>query len=524
MSPFPSGWPAAPSSSGSGMGITIRPLNMKDFEGEVERIKELYNAAWEKNWGFVPMTEHEIDHLAEQFKPVVIPELVPIAEKDGKVIGFGIALPDLNVVFRRNRSGRMFPMILKLLWALKTRKIRRARILLLGVLPEYRGKGVDAMLYHWIWTKSGERGIYWGEAGWILEDNPAMNAGLEKMTFKRLQDLPALRPADMKALVTGATGFVGSHLAEALRRRGDEVTALARSASKAAALEPLGVRVVPGDLHDRAALQRAVEGQDVVYHVAGVVAARGEADFLAANRDGTRHVVEAAERAGVGRLVLVSSMAAAGPTVRGHPLRGDEPPRPVTAYGRSKLAAEDVVTASRLPWTIVRPPMVYGPRDQEVLKVFRLARLGLAPVLGDGTQELSAVHGADLAEALVAAGTTGAAAGRIYYACHPEVFTSARDGARRGPARWASGPRSSGSPPSSAAACSWSRGPRPGWRGRPPSSRRTRPTSSSSRPGRAIRTPSLGTPAGAPAGISRPGWPRPTPGTGRRDGCSRSPA
>jgi GNAT superfamily N-acetyltransferase len=177
------------------MGITLRPLDMKRFEQEVELIKELYNAAWEKNWGFVPMTEHEIDHLAEQFKPVVIPELVPIAEKDGKVIAFGIALPDLNVVFQRNRSGRMFPMILKLLWALKTRKIRRARILLLGVLPEYRGKGVDAMLYHWIWTMSGERGIYWGEAGWILEDNPAMNAGLEKMTFRvyktyRLYDRP----------------------------------------------------------------------------------------------------------------------------------------------------------------------------------------------------------------------------------------------------------------------------------------------------------------------------------------------
>lgn len=229
----------------------------------------------------------------------------------------------------------------------------------------------------------------------------------------------------MKTLVTGATGFVGSHLAEALRRRGDEVTALARSAAKAAALEPLGVRVVSGDLHDRAALERAVEGQDVIYHVAGVVAARNEADFLAANRDGTRHVVEAAERAGVGRLVFVSSMAAAGPTARGRPLRGDEPPRPVTAYGRSKLAAEGVVTASLLPWTIVRPPMVYGPRDQEVLKVFRLARLGIAPVLGDGTQELSAVHGADLADALVAAGTTAAAAGRTYYACHPEVFTGA---------------------------------------------------------------------------------------------------
>jgi GNAT superfamily N-acetyltransferase len=176
-------------------GITLRPLNMKDFEGEVARIKELYNSAWEKNWGFVPMTEHEIDHLAEQFKPVVIPELVPMAEKDGKLIGFGITLPDLNVIFRTNRSGRLFPVILRLLWALKMKRIRRARILLLGVVPAFQGKGVDAMLYHWIWTKSGERGIYWGEAGWILEDNPAMNAGLEKMTFKvyktyRLYDRP----------------------------------------------------------------------------------------------------------------------------------------------------------------------------------------------------------------------------------------------------------------------------------------------------------------------------------------------
>ena len=176
-------------------GITLRSLDLKNFQHEVERIKELYNAAWEKNWGFVPMTEHEIDHLAAQFKPVVIPEMVPMAEKDGKLIGFGIALPDLNVVFRRHRSGRLFPMLVDLLWSLKMNRIRRARILLLGVLPEYRGKGIDAVLYHWIWTKSGQRGIYWGEAGWILEDNPAMNAGLEKMTFRvyktyRLYDRP----------------------------------------------------------------------------------------------------------------------------------------------------------------------------------------------------------------------------------------------------------------------------------------------------------------------------------------------
>ena len=166
------------------LGITIRPIDLRHFDEEVERIKEVYNSAWEQNWGFVPMTEREIDHLAEQFRPVVIPDFVPVAEKDGKIIGFGIALPDLNVVFRKNRSGRLLPVLPRLVWALKMRQIHRARILLLGVIPEYRGKAIDAMLYHWIWTRAEKLGFRWGEAGWILEDNTAMNAGLEKMTFR----------------------------------------------------------------------------------------------------------------------------------------------------------------------------------------------------------------------------------------------------------------------------------------------------------------------------------------------------
>ena len=165
-------------------GITLRSLNMADFHGEVERIKAIYNKAWEKNWGFVPMTDREIDHLAEQFKPVVVPELVPFAEKDGQVIGFGLVMPDLNAVFRHHRSGRLTPaLIADLLWSLKMKRIHRCRIMLLGILPEWRGKGIDAMLYHHIWTTAPKHNINWGEAGWILEDNPAMNAGLEKMEF-----------------------------------------------------------------------------------------------------------------------------------------------------------------------------------------------------------------------------------------------------------------------------------------------------------------------------------------------------
>jgi dihydroflavonol-4-reductase len=228
----------------------------------------------------------------------------------------------------------------------------------------------------------------------------------------------------MRVLVTGATGFVGSHLVEALVKTGAEITALARSPEKAAALRAQGVRIVAGDLKHAAALEEAAANQDVVYHVAGIVAARNEAEFLSANQDGTLNLVAAALRKGRPRFVLVSSLAAAGPASRGAPLKGTEPPKPVTAYGRSKLAAERVVRFASLPWTIVRPPIVYGPRDREVLKVFRLARLGVAPVLGRGDQELSAVHAADLAEALIAAGSATSTVNGTYTACHPEVFTS----------------------------------------------------------------------------------------------------
>ena len=226
----------------------------------------------------------------------------------------------------------------------------------------------------------------------------------------------------MRALVTGATGFVGSHLVDALQRRGATVTALARSAEKAASLTSQGIRVVAGHLHDETALLQAARDQDVVYHVAGVVAARNEAEFLRANRDGTKHVVAAAQAAGARNFVLVSSLAAGGPSPRGLALDGSEPPRPVTSYGKSKLASEEVVRSSRLQWSIVRPPMVYGPRDREVLKVFRLVRYGIAPLFGDGTQELSAIHAADLANALVLA--SEAPTGKTYLACHPEIFTS----------------------------------------------------------------------------------------------------
>jgi len=229
----------------------------------------------------------------------------------------------------------------------------------------------------------------------------------------------------VNAFVTGATGFVGAHLVAALRARGTAVTALVRSPERAARLGwGPDVRVVRGDLADRATLAAACAEADVVFHVAGSVSARSPAEFFRANRDGTARVLEAAAPHPPHRLVLVSSVAAAGPNQPGRPHETGDEAEPVTEYGRSKLAAEDLVRGSDLPWSILRPPPVYGEWDQEFLTLFKTVRLGLAPVFGDGSQQLSMVYAADLAQALIAAAASPAAAGKVYYPAHPEVVTS----------------------------------------------------------------------------------------------------
>lgn len=229
----------------------------------------------------------------------------------------------------------------------------------------------------------------------------------------------------MRAFVTGATGFVGSHVADQLVARGDQVLALARRADAHAALTALGCTPVAGSLDDAAALTDALAGVDVVYHVAGAIAASGPAEFFQVNEGGTRRLMDAVRAAAPrARFVYVSSQAALGPSPRNVPLDEDASANPVTAYGRSKLAGERAVQTGSLPWTIVRPPSVYGPRDREFLQLFQIVRRGIAPVFGDGSQQLSLVYVADLARAIVLAGTSPAAAGRIYHASHAEIALS----------------------------------------------------------------------------------------------------
>lgn len=230
----------------------------------------------------------------------------------------------------------------------------------------------------------------------------------------------------MHILLTGATGFVGGHIADRLVARGDRVTALVRSPARAQRLADAGVVLIQGDLDDHAAMRLAARGQDAVCHVAALTGAVDEAEFLHANRDGTAHLLAAVTAAApAARFLYVSSMAAGGPAERGLPRTAEGPDRPVTMYGRSKLAGEAVTRASPLSWVILRPPMVYGPRDRDnLLTLFKAARIGIVPVFGDGTMELSAVHVADLADGIVRALDAPGAPGRAWYVNHPEVVTS----------------------------------------------------------------------------------------------------
>ena len=161
-------------------GVRVRSLSMRDFSRDLEIIRDLYNSAWERNWGFVPMTDAEIDHMAKELKPIVDPRLTLIAEDaENRPVGFALALPDFNQVLK-HLNGRLFPFgVLKALWL--RRKIDRLRVLTLGVGPDYRGKGLDALFYLGIFRGGNSQGILQGEFSWVLEDNVLMRRALERM-------------------------------------------------------------------------------------------------------------------------------------------------------------------------------------------------------------------------------------------------------------------------------------------------------------------------------------------------------
>ena len=222
----------------------------------------------------------------------------------------------------------------------------------------------------------------------------------------------------MKAIVTGGTGLVGSHLVDRLVARGEQVVCLVRAASDPVYLAGTGAEIRRPDWDSEAALADAIRGADVVFHAAGLTRGRTAGEYLAANAGLTARLVAAATRADVGRFVYVSSLAAVGPNPTEAPMDETAAARPADHYGRSKLAGEAAVLAAggRLGVTIVRPPAVYGPRDRNFLPLFRTARRwGFVPAIGGREKLVSFVHAADLAEGLALTGAAPAAAGQTYF-------------------------------------------------------------------------------------------------------------
>jgi dihydroflavonol-4-reductase len=221
------------------------------------------------------------------------------------------------------------------------------------------------------------------------------------------------------ALLTGANGFVGSHLADLLVERNWRVRALVRRTSDIRWLPRDRVELCYGDLGDPLSLKAAASGVDVVFHAAAVTGVTARGNYLEVNTQGTRRLTEAALAGspGLSRLVLVSSLAAGGASLPDRPRTEDQPDAPEDGYGRSKQAAEEAMrkAAGDVPWTVARPAVVYGPRDKGLLILARMVARGWNVRIGGPSQPVSLIHARDLAEGLLAAAESPAAVGKVYY-------------------------------------------------------------------------------------------------------------
>ncbi|HUA57342.1 MAG TPA: NAD-dependent epimerase/dehydratase family protein [Verrucomicrobiae bacterium] len=226
-------------------------------------------------------------------------------------------------------------------------------------------------------------------------------------------------------LITGATGFIGSHLIDRLKFLKQPFRCLLRRGS----LRPMpeGVETVEADLSTGQGLDRALDGVACVIHLAGVTKTWRLADYYTGNAGATAILCKALAGKGI-RLVHVSSLAAMGPNASATPLREDAAPAPFTHYGKSKLEAEKTVRAEVPDAVIVRPPVVYGPRDTDVFKMLEAVSRGWMLEIGGGERYFSAIFVRDLVEGLLVAAAHPAASGRTYFLAHPEPLTWTRLG------------------------------------------------------------------------------------------------
>lgn len=234
----------------------------------------------------------------------------------------------------------------------------------------------------------------------------------------------------MKVLLTGANGFVGSHILDRLLDRQIPVAILLRPASdrRFIAGQLSRVEVRTGSMDQPGSLDAALDGITHVIHCAGATKALNRDGFFAVNQLGTRNLVAAVNRRApqIQRFLHISSLAAAGPATRDRPRTERDEPQPVSDYGRSKLAAErEVREGCRCEWVILRPPAVYGPRDAEFLRLFKAVKAHVLPRFGGGQQPLSLVYVEDLAAAVLAALSHPNSAREVFFVGSPEIVTTA---------------------------------------------------------------------------------------------------
>jgi len=228
-------------------------------------------------------------------------------------------------------------------------------------------------------------------------------------------------------LVTGATGFIGRRLVEALLEKGFSVTCLVRGASDTCALQRRPVKLVVGSLDDPEPLRKATDAIHTVFHVAGAIKAANRGQYFQVNQYGTLKLLEtlAETNPHLGRFVHVSSLAAAGPSVDGRGLSETEKPSPVSWYGESKLGSEREVLgyAKTFPVTILRPSAVYGPGDRETLLLFRMIKRGCLFTPGRLTRRFSLIHVDDLVAAIIGASERDTSSGEIFFLSRSEVYS-----------------------------------------------------------------------------------------------------
>lgn len=230
----------------------------------------------------------------------------------------------------------------------------------------------------------------------------------------------------MKVLVTGGNGFIGSHLVELLLSRHYGVRCLVRKTSDRTWVKGLDLEFIEGDLFDPDALRNAVKGVDYVYHSAGVTKAKTRAEYYRGNAAGTKNLLDATTKHNLSlkRFVHISSQAAVGPSPTRTPITEETLPHPITSYGKSKWQAEEecLKVSAKLPVTIVRPPVVYGPRDKDVFEFFSTVNKGLQPTVGFGEKLVSMIHVQDLVRGFVMAAESAAAIGRTYFISSKSVY------------------------------------------------------------------------------------------------------